>query len=259
MRPDNILRPWLVLIASALMLAMARMLPTASAADIPQQRVHFAPGATGVVIAGSIEGRDSVDYLLGAKAGQTLTVSMQTDNAQNYFNIIPPDAKDEAIYVGATGAEPNNYSGTLDLDGDWAIRVYLYRAAARRGETADYRLDISITGDPDPSVAREANAFGPRDWDARGSLDCAADGEPMETGGCPFKVVRYRMEEGATVFAVPPGQSPTPGEERILYYQQEGWSTPTDDRVSVSKDEDVWTIRVGGEVYEVFEAVVFGG
>jgi hypothetical protein len=247
------------LAASAALAAFFAGTPLRAEPDVEEQRVYFAPGAVGAVIAGSIEGREVVDYLLGAEAGQTLAVTMQTDNLQNYFNIIPPDAANEAVYIGSSSPEPNRYEGTLDLDGDWRIRVYLYRAAARRGETADFRLDVSITGEPDVAAAREANDFGPREWDARGDLGCARGGQPMQTAACPFKVLRDLATQGATLFAVPPGAEPAPGIERIFYFQSGAWSTPTSDPVSVRKREDLWTLEVGDEVFEIPEAVVFGG
>lgn len=232
---------------------------TVRADDIRTERVYFAPGATSAVIAGSIEGRKSIDYLLGARAGQRLSVTMDSDNTAAYFNVIAPDAQDVAVYAGHTGPELNRYQGTLDLDGDWKLRVYLYRAAARRGESADYRLDVSITGEPDPGAAREANDFGPREWDARGDLGCARGGQPMQPAACPFKVTRYRMEPGATIFVLPPGVAVEPGAERILYFQAGEWSTPTADAVSVSKRADLWTVTVGAETYEIPEAVIVGG
>ncbi|WP_296900736.1 hypothetical protein [Thiohalocapsa sp.] len=242
-----------------LLLAVVVAAAPAHADDIRTERVHFAPGGTGAVIAGSITGRETVDYLVSARAGQTLSVAMQSDNTAAYFNVIPPDAENVAVYAGHSGPELNRYEGTLDLDGDWKLRVYLYRAAARRGERADYRLDVSLSGDPDPSAAREANDFGPREWDARGDLGCARGGQPMQTAACPFKVKRYQMESGATVFVLPPGVAAAPGAERILYFQEGEWSTPTADAVSVSKRADLWTVTVGEETYEIPEAVVFGG
>ena len=245
----TLLAPLLVGLAAA---------PAAADEDIRSERVHFAPGGTGVVIAGSIKGREGVDYLLNARAGQTLSVRMDADNSAAYFNVIPPDAEDVAVYAGPQSAEPNRYEGELDLSGDWTIRVYLYRAAARRGETADYRLDISVTGEPDPSAAREPNDFGPREWDARGDLGCARDGQPMQRAACPFKVTRYTLAEEATIFVVPPGTEPVPGAERILYYQRGEWSTPTPDPVAASQRADLWTVTVGAEVYEIPEVVVAG-
>ncbi|MBK1631331.1 hypothetical protein CKO31_11390 [Thiohalocapsa halophila] len=232
---------------------------TVRAGDIRTERVHFAPGATGAVIAGSIQGRGSIDYLLGARAGQTLSVTMDSDNTAAYFNVIPPDAENVAVYAGHTGPELNRYVGTLDLDGDWKLRVYLYRAAARRGETADYRLQVEVAGEPDPGTAREANDFGPREWDARGDLGCARGGRPMQAAACPFKVVRYRMDEGATVFVIRPGADVAPGAARTLYLHNGEWSTPASDAVSASQHGDLWTVTVGEEVYEIPAAVISGG
>ena len=145
-----------------LMLAAVVAAAPVRANDIRTGRVYFAPGATRAVIAGSLEGREIVDYLLGAHAGQTLSVTMDSDNTAAYVNVIPPDAENVAVYAGHIGREANRYEGTLDLDGDWKLRVYLFRAAARRGETADYRLQVEVTGEP---------ARGPLDGDrGRGDL-----------------------------------------------------------------------------------------
>jgi hypothetical protein len=249
--------PRIALLASLLLVALAA--PPVPAGDIRSEQVYFAPGGTGVVIAGSLQGRETVDYLLGAKAGQTLSVTMDSDNSAAYFNLIAPDAQDVAVYTGHLAEQPNRYQGELDLGGDWKLRVYLFRAAADAGERADYRLDIHITGEPDPSAARAPNDFGPSSWDARGDLGCARGGQPMQGAGCPFKVVRYPMGEGATVFVVPPGTHPEPGAERIIYFQKGAWSTPTSEAVSATRREDLSTVTVGDEVYEIPDAVIDGG
>ncbi len=234
--------PRTALLAAPLLVALAAT--PAPADDSRSEPVYFAPGGTGVVIVGSLEGRETVDYLLGAKAGQTLSVTMDSDNSAAYFNLIAP---------------PNRYEGTLDLDGDWKIRVYLFRAAADAGERAGYRLDIHITGAPEPSAAREPNDFGPSSWDARGDLGCARGGQPVQSARCPFKVVRYPMGEGATVFVVPPGTDPAPGAERVIDFQQGAWSTPTTAPLAATRREDLWTLSVGSEVYEIPHAVIDGG
>jgi hypothetical protein len=249
--------PRIALLAAPLLVALAAA--PVPADDSRSEQVYFAPGGTGVVIVGSLEGRETVDYLLGAKAGQTLSVTMDSDNSAAYFNLIAPDEQDVAVHAGHLAAAPNRYEGTLDLDGDWKIRVYLFRAAADAGERAGYRLDIHITGEPEPSAAREPNDFGPSSWDARGDLGCARGGQPVQSARCPFKVVRYPMGEGATVFVVPPGTDPAPGAERVIYFQQGAWSTPTADPVSATRREDLWTLSVGAEVYEIPHAVIDGG
>jgi hypothetical protein len=134
------------LAASAALAAFFAGTPLRAEPDVEEQRVYFAPGAVGAVIAGSIEGREVVDYLLGAEAGQTLAVTMQTDNLQNYFNIIPPDAANEAVYIGSSSPEPNRYEGTLDLDGDWRIRRS-FSQLPMAGVTSFLRLAADVDAD----------------------------------------------------------------------------------------------------------------
>lgn len=219
--------------------------------EIRKEPVRFAPGAYSATIQGVITGRETVDYLLDARAGQTMTVTLVTDHTAGYFNVIPPDAENEGVFAGSRDGD--RFQGILDLDGDWKIRVYLIRAAARRGETAAYSLTVEITGEPDPGAAREANDFGPREWDARGSLGCARGGAPMRPSTCPFKVIRYR--EGATVFVQISGTETV----RILYFEEGAWSTDSADPVQAVQSADTWYLVVGEEAYEVPGAVVFGG
>lgn len=84
----------------------------------------------------------TIDYLLGARQGQSMNVSMGTDNGPNTFNIIAPGKADEAMFVGSTSG--NQFEGRLPASGDCNVRVYLMRSAARRDEIANYRLDMSI-------------------------------------------------------------------------------------------------------------------
>ncbi|MGB5831322.1 MAG: hypothetical protein WBG92_04955 [Thiohalocapsa sp.] len=67
---------------------------TAFAGDSRTERVQFHKGASSATIEGRINGYDSVDYLLGARGGQSMSISMASDNGSNYFNIIPPGKGD---------------------------------------------------------------------------------------------------------------------------------------------------------------------
>jgi len=219
--------------------------------DIRSQRVQFETGAMTATVDGVITGYETVDYLLGAKAGQMMSVTMTTDHGATYFNVLPPDSEDEADFVGSI--EGNSFTGRLDLDGDWKVRVSMMRSAARRGEKAVFTMEIGISGSPDPEATRERNDFGPREWDARGDLGCAVGGAPMQPGACPFKVLRY--DSGGTVFVVPPGGGPV----RILYFESGTWSTDSAARVGVSRRDDMWSLTVEEETYEMPVAVLTGG
>lgn len=110
--------------------------------DIRSERVQFHKGANSANVQGTVTGYETVDYLLGARKGQSMNVSMATDNSANYFNIIAPGKSDEAMFIGSTSG--NQYEGSLPASGDYKLRVYLMRSAARRDEVAKYRLEMII-------------------------------------------------------------------------------------------------------------------
>jgi len=134
-------------------LAAAFVVLAASAAlaesDIRTERVQFEPGSDSAVIHGSITGYETVDYVLGAREGQSMKVSMETKNLATYFNLLAPGKSDVAIFNGSMGE--NRFEGILPKSGDYKIRLYMMRSAARRKEVAKYRLEIMITADPSPS------------------------------------------------------------------------------------------------------------
>lgn len=102
--------------------------------------VRFARGADSATMQGRVHGYDTVDYVLGARRGQRLTAALRTSNTFAYFTVLPPG--DPTAPDG--GATTKNYSGVLTASGDWRVRVFLMRNAARRGERADYTLTTSI-------------------------------------------------------------------------------------------------------------------
>jgi hypothetical protein len=140
------------------------------------ERVEFARGAESAVVEGSITGYETVDYLLGASAGQSMNVSMATDNTSNYFNVLAPGETEVAMFIGSTAG--NQFEGVLPATGDYTVRVYLMRNAARRNEVANYRLEMIIAaaeaassggttmgGGEIPSAPEDG---GPRHWEVTG-------------------------------------------------------------------------------------------
>lgn len=104
------------------------------ASDIQTEKVRFADGESQATVEGSIRGYQIIDYLLGANAGQTMTVDMATDNLASYFNILAPGETEVAFFVGSNMG--NSYSGALPESGEYRVRVYMMRSAARRDEVA---------------------------------------------------------------------------------------------------------------------------
>ena len=125
------------------------------AADgIVSRPIQFAKGASSATVKGSFKGGTTIDYKLRAKAGQTMSVALKTSNGSNYFNVLPPGSNDVAIFVGST--DGNEWTGTLPADGEYTIRVYLMRNAARRNETANYTLTSASPAQPRDKRRRAA-------------------------------------------------------------------------------------------------------
>jgi len=237
-------------LAAALALAAAIPLAAPAAADdIRTERVRFAPGATSAVIETSIKGRATVDYLLGARAGQYMNVSMATDNGANYFNILAPGETEVAIFNGSF--HENQFEGVLTESGDYRVRVYLMRSAARRNEVGNYRLEMIIT-----NATGDALVPG-TEYHATGVVPCAmAEGAPA--GDCPFGVVREGGGSGIVTVTKPDGRT------RAIFFDK-GTATGADvseadpGDFSAARNGDRTTVRIGAERYEIPDAVIFGG
>lgn len=127
-------------------LALAPVLLASSAAaqDIVAERVErvqFARGATAARVSGRIQGYRMVDYLVTARAGQRMTVQLQTQGRFTYFVVRAPGTEEnlyDATSLGRTATV------TLPATGDYRIRVFQMRNAARRGEGSNYSLTIRI-------------------------------------------------------------------------------------------------------------------
>jgi len=138
-------------VALALMLTFAGVSPSlypgsAAASDTRTERIQFAKGATSATVEGRIKGYETVDYLVGAREGQSANISLGTKHGATYFNILAPGETDEAMFIGSVRGQ--QFEGLLPADGDYRIRVYMMRSAARRNEVADYRLEVIVSGAP---------------------------------------------------------------------------------------------------------------
>lgn len=125
------------------LLVFAGLLLPAVAREMRTERVEFQPGANSAVVEGRIEGYETADYVLRAREGQRMNVGLATRHGATYFNIYEPGGDAEAVFIGSTRG--NQFEGPLQASGDYRIRVYMMRSAARRDEIADYRLEIIIT------------------------------------------------------------------------------------------------------------------
>jgi hypothetical protein len=118
-----------------------------------QAKVEFQQG--NAVLKGRLKGSETIDYTFRAAEGQRLSVSLVSRNLSTYFNVLPPSTE-EAIFIGSSNG--NQFSGALARDGEYKIRVYLMRNAARRNEKTEYSLSVSLSANEDTASAKNASA-----------------------------------------------------------------------------------------------------
>ena len=243
-------------VAATMVLVLAQSVMGTAVADagIRQEKVQFAKGASSAVIKGQLKGDAMVDYVVRAAAGQTLSVELQKTNAQNYFNVMPPGSTGSAMFVGDSG---ENYSGVLPTDGDYIVRVYLMRPAARRGESSNYTLTIGASGKALAPIAASQDALVPgTSYHASAKVKCvpAFETTPRE---CDAFVIRRGFDGTATIDI--PGSG---GKRSILFVKGKPTASNAQamDALTSERKGDVTIVKLGtSERYEIPDALVTGG
>ena len=242
------------LIASALIL----LLPiaggaNAAAPEARSERVDFASGATSHVIKGQVKGFAYVDYPLHAGAGQTLSVEMKSSNASNYFNINPPGSE-MSLFIGSTSG--SRFSGVLPVEGDYTVRVYLMRNAARRNESGNYTLTLGLTGQLLMATPAAKDALIPGTlFHASAKIACAPPFSAKETT-CEAFVIRRGFDGTATV-EIRWGDGL---KRRILFVKGQASASDAPDAISVVRKGDVNVVSLGSsERFDIPDALIFGG
>lgn len=234
---------------------MVLLAATATAADtVHRARISFAKGASGTTVAGMVKGRDTLEYLVGAGAGQHMRVTLASPSSSIYFNVFAPGkqpGKDEALFIGDTGG--NSFEGVLPASGDYIIQVFLYRNAARAGEHAKFTLDVAV------DAAASADAMVPgTQFNATGEINCARDaGQPLRP--CKFGVIRGEGGKADLTVFWPDGGS------RVIYFEK-GAPVRYDEseadggaKLSFTKNADLFSVTIGTQRFKFPEAAITGG
>jgi len=123
----------------AVTIVMLLVLPLSIFAQGAPQRVRFQSGHSSAKLKGRIVGFDTKDYVVAAKAGQAMAIRLSSSNPSAYFVIYSISGRVTDMN------EATEWSETLSESGDYLIRVFMMRSAARRkGATANFTLSISI-------------------------------------------------------------------------------------------------------------------
>jgi hypothetical protein len=246
-----------LLAAAASLILLQPILMRAVAADqsARRERVTFAKGASSATRKGQLKDNAMVDYVVRAGAGQTLTVTIKKTNLSNYFNVLSPGSTDVAMYVGQTGED---FTGRLPTDGDYMIRVYLVRAAARRNESSNYTLTISVTGKALAPLPASQDAVLPgTPFHASAPITCVpVPYLDTKAKKCQAFVIRRGVDGTATV-EIP---QTVKVKRRILFAQGMPVASDSFEKLTFTRKGDITTVKFdSGERYEIPDALIFGG
>ncbi len=227
----------------------------AAAADTThRERIAFAKGTSGASLTGTVKGRDTLEYMVGAGASQHMKVTLTSSSSSIYFNVFAPGkvpGKDEALFIGDTGG--NIFEGVLPASGDYMIQVFLYRNAARAGVRAKFTLDLAI----DAAASADATVPGTQ-FNATGEINCARyAGQSLRP--CKFGVIRGEGGKAQLVVFWPDGGS------RVIYFEK-GVPVRYDEsqadggaKLSFTRNADLFSVTIGTQRFEFPEAAISGG
>ena len=245
------MRKHAIFAASALM--MVALSITGAEGASKTQRVKFKAGSISSTINGAVKGYDTASFVLGAKAGQVMSVLFSADNNACYFNVIEPGA-DSAVHRGEV--DGNEYAANLRLSGDYRAEVFLMRSEARRGKTCKFKITFEISG-AGAAASGDAKVAG-TEFNATGKMPCARDaGQPL--GQCDYGVVRNGDGSGQITVTWPDGGN------RVIYFKNnrpESYDQSEADgsaKLSVSANADLFSVTIGSQRFEFPEAVMAGG
>jgi hypothetical protein len=220
---------------------------------IDSQRVAFPAGADSSLIKGQLKGDQTIDYILRAGAGQTLTVELKGSNLQNYFNVMAAGT-DTALFIGSSSG--NSFRGLLPSDGDVRVRVYLMRPAARRHESSSYSLRLGIGGAPLAPVPATRDALIPgTPYHASAEVPCMS-GSSGKVAQCKAFVIRRAKNSATVVVTSPEGQK-----RQFLFVNGKAVASDQPEKLTVQSRGDRSELSLGDnfERYEIVDALVLGG
>lgn len=219
------------------------------------ERVRFKQGATSATIKGAVTGYDTKNYLLGASAGQAISVLFDGDLNACYFNLIEPGA-DTAFHAGELAG--NEYSGTLRKSGDYRAEIYMMRSVARQGKTCHFTITFEISGKgAESSLPDDAKVPG-TDFHATGVIPCARNAG-QQTVPCNFGVIRAGGGSGTVTVFWPDGGN------RVIFFES-GKPVSFDEseadggaNMTATQKAGLNMIYIGDQRFEIPESVIYGG
>lgn len=210
--------------------------------------VQFARGTSAITMAGAIKGDQYRDYVINARAGQTLAVTLANPDGRAFFNVLPPGSTGEALFIGSTSGA--SFRGPVPATGATTVRVYQMRATARRGAVASYRLTIGVTGET--AATTDAKVVG-TDFNATATVRCGRTADQL-TSRCPAGVKRGNGTASLVL------RTPQDGRRTLRFRGTDVVSTDAALPFRVRRLGDMSVVSIGTlEVYEIPDALIVGG
>lgn len=205
---------------------------------------------------GTLRGWTTAKYSVPAHAGQRLTLTLQSSNPQNYFNVTAPGAE-LAMFVGHVSGE--RLERVAPVAGEYQVEVYLMRPAARRNESSNYILKSQLDGAglrALPAVQDALVAGSP--YHASAQVPCKLGSAP-EINTCAAYVIRYDREGSATVEIRWTGGT-WQRTRRMLFVNGQAVSSDSTDPIRASRMGETTAVDIGGdERFELPDALLQGG
>ena len=112
------------------------------AEDAPKKPQRIEASAGEVTQKGEIKGEESLEYVISAQVGQSLSIVLEASNRSAHFDVVGPGSE-TPFYVGAVSGD--RFQQNVRENGDHLVRVYIVRRAARKGESASYSIAFKLS------------------------------------------------------------------------------------------------------------------
>lgn len=220
----------------------------------PREIIPIYKGQNHISFHNTLKGYDFIDYTFEAKAGQSATIVLRSGNRFNFFNVLAPE-EEGALFVGSLLGD--RFDAILPKHGMYTIRVYLMRNAARRGEKAEFMLEVKRSENIAPQVIDPL--LGPVYYDASGTIQCSIKNPTLEHE-CEFKVIRTLQSSKADIWIKPKHPSLQDDAYRFIHFDAKEFSTDSHTKVSQERNDDNWLIDINKEeFYLIPDALLYGG
>ncbi len=238
--------------SSALSVFAIAVASPAAFAQAPKQVLLSLGSTASKTVKGKLVGGQLVDYLVNIRAGQTLALTFAASNSSAGYLVYAASTETAMATSDISG---NKATCMMPIDGPARVRLFVNRAAGRRGESTTYTLMVKVTGKPLPAL--------------KGGSDALIPGTPYHaTADVPFEHYLYKDIKMCKAGVIRRGVDGTATLEflfkglrrRVLFVKGQVVATDAPVPATTTVSGDTITLRVGvDETYRFNKALLYGG